>query len=90
MKPLEQGALTGLGGSEVSRKGGTTLLEAGSGLEKLGLTLGSSGCANNAGKSRSGGEVRDQGGTPVGAVGRGSMRGWARGRGLASDRGVTW
>ena len=86
MKPLEQGALTGLGGSEVGRKGGTTLLEAGGGLEQLGFALGSSGCASDAGLKRSGGEVRGQGGTPVGTARRGSMRGWARGLGLASDR----
>ena len=49
METLEQGALTGLGGSEVGREGGTTLLEAGGGLEQLGLALGSSGCASGAG-----------------------------------------
>ena len=91
VQPLEQGALTGLGGSEVGRKGGTTLLEAGVGLEQLGLALGCSGSASDAGLTRSSREVRGQGRTPVGGAGRGSMWGWARGHGLASDReGTRW
>ena len=82
VKPLEQRALTSLGGSEVGRKGGTPLLEAGVGYEKLSLALGGSGCASGAGLTRRRREVREQGGTPVSAV-----RG--RGRWLASGRGGT-
>ena len=89
VETLKQGALTGLGGSEVGREGGTTLLEAGGGLEQLGLALGSSRSASGASLKRRGGEVRGQGGAPVGTVGRSSKRGWARGLGLASGRGGT-
>ena len=83
MKPLEQRALTGLGGSEVGRKGGTTLLEAGGGLAQLGLAVETGGSASGASLKRGGGEVCGQGGAPVGTVGRSSMRGWACGLGLA-------
>ena len=87
METLEQRALTGLGGGKVSRKGGTPLLEAGGGLEQLSLALGSSGSASGASLRLGGGEVRGQGGAPVGTVGWCSMRGKACGLGLTCNRG---
>ena len=74
VEALEQGALTSLGGGQVGRQGGTALLEAGSGLQKLALALGNSGRAGCAGRRRARRKVRSQGGTPVGAVGDGNVR----------------
>ena len=64
MKPLEQRGLPSLGGSEVSREGGTPLMEAGVSLTKLGLSLRRSRsafwCAFRAALTRQGGKMRSQ------------------------------
>ena len=80
VEPLEQRALTSLGGSKVGRKGGTPLLEAGISLAKFSLTLRGSGCAVRAGVTRRSREVREQSGAPVRAARGLDVGNWARGR----------